>query len=229
MNYAKHQLFLLSLNPQPESVIRIYVRTLQMKYLITIIIAVMVIATTTAQEIDKMALRMAVEHQFANYPESTLQDVYKAFYQEHFGPEHMISDTAAVRNYLDRELATMGNERGSLYYEPIGIDGNYVRVYLSAVKDNLITADELLQAFLDSAAARQEPTVEWATKWNAIVEVINEIKPGFGNDIREDLQQASLDNQAVHHSSAYNAAYHPHYRIIDRTIFEMQLKPFIDK
>ncbi len=184
---------------------------------------------SSAQEIDKMQLRHAIEHQLAVYPQSTLQDVYKAFYQEHFGPEHMITDTAAVRKYLDHELTVMGDERGALYYEPIGLEGNYVRVYLKAVKDNLITAQELLQAFLDSAAARQEPDVEWAAKWNTIVEVIDAIKPGFGDSERDLLHKASLENQAVHHSRAYNAAYHPHYRIIHRNIFELLLKPMIDR
>lgn len=184
---------------------------------------------SSAQEIDKMQLRHAIEHQLAVYPQSTLQDVYKAFYQEHFGPEHMITDTAAVRKYLDHELTVMGDERGALYYEPIGLEGNYVRVYLKAVKDNLITAQELLQAFLDSAAARQEPAVEWDAKWNTIIEVIDAIKPGFGDSERDLLHKASLENQAVHHSRAYNAAYHPHYRIIHRNIFELLLKPMIDR
>ena len=184
---------------------------------------------SSAQEIDKMQLRQAIEHQLAVYPQSTLQDVYKAFYQEHFGPEHMITDTAAVRKYLDHELTVMGDERGALYYEPIGLEGNYVRVYLKAVKDNLITAQELLQAFLDSAAARQEPAVEWDAKWNTIIEVIDAIKPGFGDSERDLLHKASLENQAVHHSRAYNAAYHPHYRIIHRNIFELLLKPMIDR
>ena len=184
---------------------------------------------SSAQEIDKMQLRHAIEHQLAVYPQSTLQDVYKAFYQEHFGPEHMITDTAAVRKYLDHELTVMGDERGALYYEPIGLEGNYVRVYLKAVKDNLITAQELMQAFLDSAAARQELAVEWAAKWNTIVEVIDAIKPGFGDSERDLLHKASLENQAVHHSRAYNAAYHPHYRIIHRNIFELLLKPMIDR
>ena len=198
-----------------------------MKYLFTII-AVMTMVISNAQEIDKLAIRMAVEHQFASYPKSMLQDVYKAFYQEHFGPEHMITDTAAMRQYLDYELANMGNERSSLYYEPIGIDGNYVRVYLKSVVDGLITADELLQAFLDSAEARQEPAIEWSSKWEAIVQVIDEIKPGFGVDERTTLRQASLDNKAVHHSRIYNDNYHPHYRIIERSIFEILLKPAID-
>ena len=198
-----------------------------MKYIVTVI-AIITISIANAQEIDKLAVRMAIEHQFASYPESTLQDVYKAFYQEHFGPEHMITDTDAVRQYLDYELTNMSNERGSLYYESIGIDGNYVRVYLKSVVDGLITADELMQAFLDSAEARQEPAVEWSSKWEAIVQVIDEIKPGFCVDERTALRQASLDNKAVHHSLIYNDTYHPHYRIIERSIFEILLKPAID-
>ena len=43
------------------------------------------------------------------------------------------------------------------------------------------------------------------------------------------LQQASERNQAVHHSRTYNDAYHPHYRIVDRHIFELLLKHLIDK
>ena len=185
--------------------------------------------TSNAQEVDKLALRMALEQQLCDYPESTLQDVYKAFYQEHFGPEHMISDTAAVRNYLEYELAHCDDQVGHLYYESIGLDGGYVRVYLKAVTDGLITAEGLLRAFLDSAAARTEPPVEWQVKWEAIVATIDEIRPSFGAGEREMLREASIKNQAVHHSKAYNAAYHPHYRIVDHTIFEMLLKPLIDR
>lgn len=200
-----------------------------MKYRTIFLLIVMMAMTSNAQEIDKMALRMAIERQLADYPESTLQDIYKEFYQEHFGPEHMISDTVAVRNYLEYELAHCDDQVGHLYYESIGLDGGYVRVYLKAVTDGLITAEGLLQAFLDSAAARQEPAEEWATKWNTIVEVVDEIKPGFGTNEREMLLKASQEKQAVHHSSQYNAAYHPHYRIVERNVFETLLKPLIDR
>ena len=186
---------------------------------------------SSAQEIDKMALRMAVERQLAVYPQSTLQDVYKAFYQEHFGPEHMIADTAAVRQYLDYELTTMAGERGGLYYEPIGLNGDYVRVYLKAVKDSIITADELLQAFIDSANGQREQQVEWSVLWQAIIDVIKEMNISLANFDKDMpvLQQASERNQAVHHSRTYNDAYHPHYRIVDRHIFELLLKHLIDK
>ena len=183
---------------------------------------------TTAQEIDKLALRMAVERQLGDYPASTLQDIYKAFYQEHFGPEHMITDTAAVRDYLNYELDHCDGQAATLYYESIGVNGDYVRVYLNAVKDGLITPEQLLWAFLNSAKPAQHQSLDWATKWKEIVEVIDEIKPGFGQEERELMRKASLQNLAVHHSQAYNAAYHPHYRIIKREIFEQQLKPAIN-
>lgn len=180
-----------------------------------------------AQEIDKAALKMAVQWQFATYPESQLQDVYKNFYQEHFGPEHIITDTVSVRNYLDRELATMRDRRNNIYFESIGLEGNYVRVYLDAIIDEMITPGQLLQAFVESANKHKHPATSWAAKWQAIVDVIDEIKPGYGVEERDVLCQASREGKAVHHSNAYNAAYHPHYRIVEREIFEQQLKPAI--
>ena len=178
-----------------------------------------------AQDIDKTALRQAIERQLATYPKSQLQDIYKAFYQEHFGAEHMITDKEAARNYLDQELATMQDKRDGIYVEPIGMSGDYVRVYLIAVSHKILSSSQLLQAFIESAGDHKSPATGWATKWQAIVEVVDEVSPGLGSDDeRAMLLQASLNNQAVHHSQAYNAAYHPHYRIVKREIFEKMLK-----
>ena len=190
----------------------------------------MTMTLVQAQEIDKLAIKLAVAKQLNDYPESTLQDVYKAFYQEYFGPEHMITDTAAVANYLNQELEAMGTERSPLYYEPIGINGDYVRVHLTAVTDGKITASELLDTFINSASVSYAQRYDWETLWKAIVEVIDDVKPGFGtNAERKQLAKASHDSKAVHHSRAYNAAYHPHYRIVERSTFEMLLKPSIDR
>ena len=190
----------------------------------------MTMTLVQAQEIDKLAIKLAVAKQLNDYPESTLQDVYKAFYQEYFGPEHMITDTAAVANYLNQELEAMGTERSPLYYEPIGINGDYVRVHLTAVTDGKINASELLDAFINSASVSYAQPYDWETLWKAIVEVIDDVKPGLGtNAERKQLAKASHDSKAVHHSRAYNAAYHPHYRIVERSTFEMLLKPSIDR
>ena len=178
------------------------------------------------QSIDTVAVRSAIERQLTSYPESTLQDIYKSFYQEHFGPGHIISDTASARRYLMSERSEMG-KTSSPYFEPTGSQGDYVRVYLSAVADSLITAEQLLDAFVRSANLWQEPTVSWLEKWEAIVSIIqaNKIElEGVETDLPL-LTEAARNHQAVHHSRRYNEAYHPHYRIVERSIFESEIKP----
>ena len=178
------------------------------------------------QSFDTLSIRAAIEQQMAAYPESTLQDIYKSFYQDRFGPGHMISDTASARNYLMRELSEM-REASAVYYEPTGNEGRFVRVHLSAVADGLIPADQLLDAFVRSANMVKAET-DWEAEWKAVVGTIT--KYGIQVQGFEDaslLEKASRDRQAVHHSRAYNAAYHPHYRIVERSIFEEELMPLI--
>ena len=192
----------------------------------------MLISTmASGQVVDVLAVRHAVEWQLASYPASTMQDVYKNFYQEHFGPEHMISDVEVVRDYLSSELGMSCDDACRLYYEPIGMEGNYVRVHLSAVRDGLITASQLLDAFVFSAKATSGSQVPWHDKWQAIVGVIKgmDVKIAGDDQLLEQLEKASLNNQAVHHSHAFNDGYHPHYRIVERGIFERELKPLIDR
>ena len=178
-----------------------------------------------SQQFDTLSIRAAIERQMMAYPESTLQDIYKSFYQDRFGPGHMITDTASVRQYLLYELSE--NETASkVYYEFTGSEGRYVRVYLSAVADSLITAEQLLDAFVRSANKDKGADVDWESEWNCIVDVITKhdiILNGFDKDVAM-LYEASRNRQAVHHSRAYNEAYHPHYRIVERSIFENELR-----
>ena len=183
------------------------------------------------QSLETVSIRAAVERQMKNYPLSTLQDVYKSFYQEYFGPGHMISDTASVRRYLLYELSEMNGAATPYYYEPTGSQGAYVRVYLSAAADGLITSEQLLEAFIESANSWQKPDAEWSDKWQAIVKVMEENgmkMDDFDTDIPL-LNEAARNSQAVHHSRRYNEAYHPHYRIVERRIFEERLLPLISK
>ena len=193
---------------------------------ILLILAIACSFNLFGQSIDTVAMRSAIEMQLVTYPESTLQDIYKSFYQEHFGPGHIISDTASARRYLVRELSEMGKTQ-SPYFESTGSQGDYVRVYLSAVADSLITAEQLLDAFVRSANLWQEPAVSWMEKWETIVSIIQANKmeiEGFETDLPL-LTEAARNNQAVHHSRRYNEAYHPHYRIVERGIFERELYP----
>jgi len=182
------------------------------------------------QQFDTLSIRAAIERQMTVYPQSTLQDIYKNFYQDRFGPGHMITDTASARSYLMRELSEMTNI-SAVYYEPTGSEGRYVRVYLSAVADSLITVEHLLDAFVRSANTDNGTDVDWETEWNCVVDVIKKhgiILNDFDKDVAM-LNEASRNRQAVHQSRAYNEAYHPHYRIVERGIFENELRPLMVK
>ena len=183
------------------------------------------------QQFDTLSIHTAIEHQIAAYPKSTLQDIYKSFYQDRFGPGHMITDTASARRYLLRELSKMTDDVSAVYYEPAGSEGRYVRVYLSAVADSLITAEQLLYAFVRSANTDKVENNDWEAEWNCIVGVITKygiVLNDFDKDVAM-LSEASRNRQAVHHSRAYNEAYHPHYRIVERSIFENELRSLLVK
>jgi hypothetical protein len=182
------------------------------------------------QQFDALSIRAAIERQIETYPKSTLQDIYKSFYQDRFGPGHMITDTASTRRYLMRELSEM-SKVSTVYYEPTGNEGRFVRVHLSAIADTLITTEQLLDAFVRSANADKAENNDWEAEWNCIVGVITKhgiILNDFDKDVAM-LSEASRNDQAVHHSRAYTEAYHPHYRIVERSIFENELRSLLVK
>ncbi|MBO6081609.1 MAG: hypothetical protein J6P46_01135, partial [Bacteroidales bacterium] len=82
--------------------------------------------------IDKQAVRRAVQRQMTDFPESRLQDLYKSFFQDRFGPGHIISDRASALNYIRSEMQQADTLVGPLT-EPCGWEENYVRVSLAAV------------------------------------------------------------------------------------------------
>lgn len=198
--------------------------------LIIMLVGVTMLLASCHQKDQSQTLQMALERQMDTYPEARLQDIYKSFYQDHFGPGHLITDTAMARHYLYSELS--GNDLSyPVYYEPTGREGRFVRVFLSAVADSLVSAEELLDAFIRSANEFKEPQTEWVTEWKEVVRAIRENNisvEGFAED-EPTLTEAAQNNQAMHHSRAYNAAYHPHYRIVRRDIFEKEILPKLEK
>lgn len=170
-----------------------------------------------------------VEEMLVKYPDSELRDIYKSIFQDRFGPGHLVADTMAAKRYLHSELMRMG-ESALPYYEPAGAGRNYYRVSLAMIRDGLITEDEFFRTFLESAGKVTFPTIEdWTAEWNDILKVIP-------TDLRNyDSDKAMIDsvlvsgNYAVHHSRRFNASYHPHYRLIDKSTFRTRLLPMLRK
>ena len=172
----------------------------------------------------------AVKALVSQYPEATLQDIYKSFYQERFGHGHMIPNVENARNYLMSEME-QASENSGAYYEPTGSGGKYIRVYLNAVADGKISAEQLLDAFVESANHVAHRTDKWSEQWSKIVNVIEkkQLPVAASDELKQLLKECSEQDEAVHHSEAYNQVYRPHYRIVERNIFEQQLKRYLVK
>lgn len=163
------------------------------------------------------------------YPDSELRDIYKSFFQDRFGPGHLIGDTLAARRYLHSELIKMG-ESSLPYYEPAGAGGNYYRVSLAVIRDGLITEDEFFKAFMESAGKVTFPTIaDWTAEWNDILKVIPTNLRNYDSDKAMIDSVLASGNYAVHHSRRFNASYHPHYRLIDKSTFRTKLQPLLQK
>ncbi|MBO4917273.1 MAG: hypothetical protein J5374_05285 [Bacteroidales bacterium] len=184
--------------------------------------------------------KAAIERQLRDYPETRVQDIYKSFCQDNLGPEHLIPDPESARRYLERELGTFREDLDSARYDapsvlyyPVGDEGNYVRVDLSVVLDSLVSAEAYLDAFIRSAnEGRRVPEEEWIAKWKVVGKVIRKDFPDIpdaGRDLETLDSLIARGDLIMHHSDAFSEAYHPHYRIIARDIFEKELKPLIDR
>lgn len=196
-----------------------------MKKHLYILLTLVLLAGCRANE---NSIQGAIEREREHFPRRTMQDVYKSFYQNRFGAEHMITDTAAVHAYLLYEIEVAAADSvHNPFYDFVGADGRYVRVYLTCVNNGKLTADQLFDAFIRSAVPAQQPDRSWADEWAEIEQVARTCYVPCTEEECLFLRQAAQDNRAVHHSEAYRNAYHPHYRIVRRDIFDNELAPHI--
>ena len=182
--------------------------------------------------VEKEAIEAAIARQVEMYPLTTLQDVYKSFYQECFGPGHIIEDEYSASAYFHQETSISTEEPyGGYLYEPTGADGGYYRVSLYAVKSGKLPAEILLSAFLRSAQpVTPEGIKTWKKTWRKVGKIAREFNlPGYESDKEalDAIVKSDSPDMAVHHSEAYEKAYDPHYRIVEKSIFESEILPIL--
>lgn len=199
-----------------------------MKKRVLLFVCLMVSLFISAQDIESF-----VHKQLESYPQSRLLDIYKSCFQDYMGAEHLVSDRQSVKAYLDDELASINSDNlMPWYYEPCGIDGNYVRVSLRAINENLISEDLLLDAFVCSANGGNRPSLEsWKDRWHMIIGMVDQMGltlPHYAEDKQFLDSILSFGKYAISHSPEYREAYRPHYRIVERGIFEQEIKPLIE-
>ena len=177
-------------------------------------------------------IQQSVIAQLAQYPQSTLQDLYKNFFQDRFGPGHIVSDTASAAAYLRYELDTAERMDGPLF-DPTAYHGNFYRVNLSLVKDGTIPFDTFFDAFIRSVNDfTPMPIDQWREEWSMIQQVIDDMNLDLPNYVEDKAMIAEMLRQgkyAIHHSQQFSDAYDPHYRIISTDIVEAELMPLVRK
>ena len=176
----------------------------------------------------QLSIEGFVNRQLQIYPKSRLLDIYKSCFQDYMGAEHLVSDRQRVKAYLDEELNTTSlDDLMSWYYEPCGIDSSYYRVSIRAIKEGLISEYQLLDAFIRSACSETRPSVEsWSERWHKMIGTIDQMKldlPNYQEDKQFIDSVLSVGKYAISHSPDYREAYRPHYRIVERSIFEKEL------
>ena len=206
--------------------------------------------SVSAQDVEGFLNR-----QMQTYPKSRLLDIYKSCFQDYMGAEHLVSDRQRVKAYLDEELNTTNlDDLMPWYYEPCGIDSCYFRVSIRAIMEGIITEAQLLDAFIRSANSEKRPSVEsmeqrepscshkwpsdrerrsqsWSERWHMIIGTIDQLKldlPNYEKDKEYIDSILSVGKYAISHSPEYREAYHPHYRIVERSIFEKEIEPLIE-
>jgi hypothetical protein len=167
-------------------------------------------------------LHQILTNHLSRYPGMEAQDIYKLLLQAALGSEHAVRNEESAREWLERELASMGNEPDEPLFDPISPGGEigrvHLRPYLAAGKDT----ETLLRAFVRTAnewRGSKETLKEYGAaaarladveKWTVRPE---EIESFF-------TRMESQDFPAAHHSEIYGRLYRPAYRVIARRLLE---------
>lgn len=167
-------------------------------------------------------VKWAVRWQMQYYSKSRLIDLYKNFFQDKFGPGHMVPDTASAGAYLRRELGEVRGPSQVQTAEKTGWEGRYMRVDLAVIKQRIVSYRDFFDVFLRSVESAPAPDIEsWRAEWKEIEKIINKLYPRllyFEDDSKTIDSLLTAGKYVVHHSEIYNATYKPHYRLIDATL-----------
>lgn len=203
-----------------------------LRYICFAMTALLLLGSCSRESATQSKIRKAVERHMELYPESQLQDLYKNFFQDRFGPGHIISDHSAAERYLRHELETSENFEGE-DYEPTGYEGRFYRVNLGVIADGRVPYYKFFDAFVRSVNGIEPISIEtWQREWREIETVIMSMKLDMENVAEDSAEIEALiqgGDYVMHHSKRFNDYYQPHYRIIERNIFETEILPLLNQ
>jgi hypothetical protein len=142
-------------------------------------------------------------------------DLYKLLHQSALGSEHAVRDTSAAREWLERELATMGTGPVEPLVDSLRADGRIVRIHLRPFAAAGGDPEALLQAFIGTGAVPGDR--EDLRRAGEVAVRLARAKALPWSDSTVSALFAGLAAQgypAVHHSAAFVKHYRPAYRVV---------------
>jgi len=201
----------------------------QLTFLFVIVISCIQCFSQEKNNFEKK-VQLSVEQYLKIYPQSTLKDLYKNFFQDTYGPRHIVNDTLAAKNYLLNELNSY-TEAVGIMAEPTGWQHNFHRVNLSVIKNNIIPFDTFFEAFIQSANNTKPINInDWKKEWLGIETIIRSMQlslPNYEQDYNEIKIRLEEGKYIGHHSELFREIYKPHYRIISTPIYKLKLLPLL--
>ena len=164
------------------------------------------------------ALTNILELHAKRYPEMESRDYGKLLYQSEFGPGHLVAEGEAL-TFLREEFARAAAENYAPAYTVEAIGDGLCRCHLDPRRLTEEDLPLLARCFSLSACPRGTGRGLWR-KLGTLA--------GLTWAGRLSLDSTELDSffieydragcPPIHHSEAFDSAYHPHYRVIDRDL-----------
>jgi hypothetical protein len=174
-------------------------------------------------DVIEQRLHRILADQIARYPLMEIQDLYKLLFQAVNGSEHAISSLDAARSWLTQELENLPEGPIEPAIDVISPDDSIVRVNLRPFIRSGGDPPSLLNAFVRTASEyRGKREMLWLY-WSFAERLAEDGELPFKQDDMQAFYKRVEEDDfpAVHHSSRYEDAYRPAYRVIKKEYLEI--------
>jgi hypothetical protein len=175
-------------------------------------------------------------------------DAYKLLHQATLGSEHAMPSRDMAEEWFTREIATLPAGPADPLVDTLGAGGRFARINLrpflarGGVPDSLLRGrfarinlrpflarggvpDSLLNAFVRTAQEAARDTTQLACALDAVRQMTAAHETPWAVDsvYRMFGEARAAGYPAVHHSDAFEAAYHPAYRVVAVSLVSLAL------
>jgi len=166
-----------------------------------------------------------VRTHLARYPAMQPADAYKLLHQATLGSEHAMPSRDMAEEWFTREIATLPAGPADPLVDTLGAGGRFARINLRPFLARGGVPDSLLNAFVRTAQEAARDTTQLACALDAVRQMTAAHETPWAVDsvYRMFGEARAAGYPAVHHSDAFEAAYHPAYRVVAVSLVSLAL------